>query len=87
MKKIDTLTAIGLMLLLLAIGLSVYILLFAARPSASELSSISTGVEPIPDISSADKELRELEARQKFGPVPIAVGEGETGRDQPFSNF
>lgn len=87
MKKIDTLTAIGLGLLLLAIGFSVYILLFAARPLESELSSISTGVESIPDISLVERELRELDLKQKFGPVPITVGSGETGRDQPFSNF
>lgn len=87
MKKIDTLTAMGLVLLLIAIGLSVYILLVAARPSSDERSSISTGVESIPDISSVEKDLRELDLKQKFGPVPVTVGAGETGRDQPFSNF
>lgn len=87
MKKVDTLTAVGLGLLVLTIGLSVYILLVVARPQAGELASISTGVESIPDISSVEKDLREIDLKQKFGPVPITVGAGETGRDQPFSNF
>lgn len=87
MKKLPTSQIIGMALCAVVVIAGLYFIFFASQPSTSELSSISSGVVPLPDISLTSPTVTDLESRQRFGAIPVTIQSGELGRPAPFSEF
>jgi len=83
-KSVKTIIIIFVLILVLA---GLWYIYNSTRPTQEEINNSSANITVVPTDVLSGSLINQLNNHKENGTLPISIGAGEKGRDNPFASF